>query len=333
MDPGPLTRDRAGEDGGRIEGMGGSVGGGDREGSRHGCGRAVCCDTMDGLDLLSHVAAETWSNRNESPSFSVAVDAPTSKLGDLKCTLTPNNTCAESRHTGVHLERERGRMHLNLALQTTRKSRRLKIRAVLLRAHDNYRHLVVDRVCPKHVGNCPKGTEDQVLAPGREGEGISFGEPGDLRRSVTWMTWSNDRGLMNEDICLLSRCTDTCQTSTRMGQGPPEASRDLLLVLTVEDTQEGQVIARESLRFWPKAKLATRELHKLVRRLYKGAPQPFTGTDKQEIKLSLRRAIRVAKQYNMGSAEFEQLMRAMWDSVPSPAVAEHAYGGADGASS
>lgn len=287
---------------------------------------------MEGLDLLSRVATETWDNLNESPAASVALNAPTDSLGNLKCTLTPTNTCARSPHTGYHLEREKGRMRLKVTCETTTTNRKLKIRAVLLRAHKKYRHIVVDKVCHKHVGNCPNGTEDQVLSPAEMGEGIAFGDCKDTRKSVTWTVQTDHEGLMQKNICLLCRCMDTCSISEDLGPDPAEASRDLLLVLTIEDIQANQVIARESLKFWPKAKLANRELNKEVRRLYKGAPRPHLYTNKQKVKSSLGHAIRMAKHHNMEMAEFNLLVGTTWGEIPRPTIktiTEHSYSSAD----
>lgn len=196
----------------------------------------------------------------------------TMDLGRFKFHIKENSHCQYSPYTGWHLQRGSGMMIASLTFEDIEIRENMIVRAVLVREDEAYKHFLVDRVCSTHsVVDDPVGNEN-VLQPTPGQDGIWFYSTEGPRNSLCFDVGRPDlTGLLCCTIGIRSVCSDTCNTSKDRFFDSKQRSRNLLMVLTLEERDTYSILARRSLRIWPKAVVRASDIERKTRRLPKGA--------------------------------------------------------------
>ena len=196
----------------------------------------------------------------------------TMDLGRFKFHIKENSHCQYSPYTGWHLQRGSGMMIASLTFEDIETRGNMIVRAVLVREDEAYKHFLVDRVCSIHsAANDPVGNEN-VLQPTPGQDGMWFYSTEGPRNSLCFNVGRPDlTGLLCCTIGIRSVCSDTCNTSSDRFFDFKQRSRDLLAVFTLEEKDTYSILARRSLRIWPKAVVRAIDIERKIRRLPKGA--------------------------------------------------------------
>ena len=147
----------------------------------------------------------------------------------------------------------------------------LRVRALLVRKEETYRHYGVDRICENHRNEVALATQEHVLqaTPGLEGA-WHFDDSGPRKSLCFNIGPTDETGCLETLIGLKSVCNDSCLTCSDPSFRQTESSRDLLLVLTLESCRHDTILARRTLTVWPKAVVRPKDLNKPERRKPKG---------------------------------------------------------------
>ena len=193
-----------------------------------------------------------------------------SNYGDLLIQVEENKKCRRSLNTGYHVVRSEGTLRIYFTVAGMPVQDDMIMRGVLVRKNKLYRGLCVERVCEKHEAEMDQDNISQVLQGGNEHLGNwQFGKTGP-RRSVEFKVGTTCMlGKLQGNISLRIMCNDACITSNRTEQ-QPEASREMLIILTVESRKHDVILARRSIDVWSKSRIVTRDLAKPSRLLSKG---------------------------------------------------------------
>ena len=188
----------------------------------------------------AHLESALKTSRLEIPNSS-ALDLETTDLGDLEYKIKESEFCRFSKFTGWHLQSSCGVMKIDLKSEMLDGSDPLIIRATLVRRDETFRSFAINKICKKHNIKGDVTSEDNVLHSVPGAESFCYFDNTGYHNSICFnITKENLRknecdNLSEFTIRLRSICNDTCNTSTDPYFKQTEKSRDLLLVLTLED--------------------------------------------------------------------------------------------------
>ena len=236
-------------------------------------------------------------------------------LGNLIIQVEENSRCRKSLHTGYHIVRGEGNMRIYFTATGIPVEEPMTMRGVLVRKNELYRALCVERICEMHEAEADPEARNQVLQAGAGQKGCwQFGEKGP-RRSIGFEVGMSSRlGSLQGSINLRIMCNDACITSKRTEQ-QPEASREMMLVLTIESTRHHIILARRSMDIWCKSRIVIKDLVKPYRLLNK---RPEARQNKrqrrpnQDMGARVRLMVREARRRGNTLAELHYLVTSAY---------------------
>ena len=277
------------------------------------------------INNLKHDPLEHPLTKHEPPK-ALTTYLETDDIGIFLYEIKENSSCRFSTSTGWHLLREHGAFSAKLAFEQLNPGESMIIRCVLIRKDDAYRHYMVDTVCKLHQkGNCMADNEN-VLQPTSGQSGMWFYSSEGPRKSLCFEAGNPDpKGSLECTISMKSACNSTCNTCTDETFRPTMRSRDLLLILTLEDKSSNKVLARRSISLWPKSVIRESDLDKESRWRPRGAvtkegPGPkenkragHRNPHRTYLTSSLKMAVAAAKYLNISKGELIDIMDYQYD--------------------
>ena len=235
-------------------------------------------DTVLQLDLMKNNVVDNDSMTDledacqgglpETSTQAVAVHLNLEDFGEFKYKVQSTRFCQYSPYTGWHLKRNEV-MNIKI-INSLKLSDPVIVRAILIRQNPVYRMYTVDQVCEKHREKmCSSADRVHVLQAAPGSPDWYYDDEGP-RKSLCFEIGIPNSGFLATTIGLKCVCNDTCVTTMDPSFTATEASRDLMLVLTLESKTFRMVVARRSLMVWPKAAICDRDMRKLQRRKAKG---------------------------------------------------------------
>ena len=234
-------------------------------------------DTVLQLDLMkNNVVDDSMTDLEdacqggliETSTQAVAVHLNLEDFGEFKYKVQSTRFCQYSPYTGWHLKRNEV-MNIKI-INSLKLSDPVIVRAILIRRNPVYRMYTVDQVCEKHREKmCSPADRVHVLQAAPGSPDWYYDDEGP-RKSLCFEIGIPNSGFLATTIGLKCVCNDTCVTTMDPSFTATEASRDLMLVLTLESKTFKMVVARRSLMVWPKAAICDRDMRKLQRRKAKG---------------------------------------------------------------
>ena len=191
-------------------------------------------------------------------------------FGHLSYSIEDNKFCKLSKHTGWHIRSGQGEMKIKICTKTAELNEDLIIRTTLVRKNLAFRQYGINKICEKHKKTMNDITDNNVLQPGYGQEGKHYTENIQNETQLCFKLKPLKNGKIDDIISLKFNCNDSCITNNSKMFIPTEASRDLLLVLTLESITKETILAKRNIVVWPKAVISKRDLMKTERRKPKG---------------------------------------------------------------
>jgi hypothetical protein len=206
-------------------------------------------------------------NTAQDTSQSVAINLEIAEFGKLQYRVEPTEICTLSDKTGWHIKRKAGLMEIQIEASNLKPDESLRIRTVLVKKHQTYCSVSIDRICHKHQEEIT--TDQNHVLQAAPGYQFHYGKDGP-RQSIIFPMKTREDGTIKGTIGVRWMCNDSCNTSADPTFTPTHASRDQYLILTLESRKHRSVLARRKILVWPKANVGSRDLHKKERRLPQG---------------------------------------------------------------
>ena len=162
------------------------------------------------------------------------------------------------------------------------------IRSILIKKNQRYKDFPVDKVCDKHASKNKHMNKQPIQAVlTTSNQEYVYSESGYRPSILHWCKQPDEQHIIKRTINLTFPCNDTCTNSSLANQiKNTEASRDLLLVQTLECASQGKIhiLARHSTNIWPKSVVCRRDLTKTERRKPKGSLAQLSRKNMQQLK-------------------------------------------------
>jgi len=244
-------------------------------------------------DVVLIQSSQRRSESFEKSSQAVATHLNVKEFGKFRYKIFENQLCKYSKYTGWHLQRSSGMMKIKLDFERLKFGQdSLIVRALLVRKDETYRHYGVDRICENHRNEVGVGSRDHVLHPSAGMDGLWYFDKNGQRNSLCFQLGNPDiSGHLETTIGLKIMCNDSCSTCDDPTFKPTESSRDLLLLLTLETTEFGIILARRSIIIWPKAVVRPKDLNKPERRKPKGGAAKLNKKKEMILKMNENKSV------------------------------------------
>jgi len=277
------------------------------------------------INNLKRDPLEGFITKHEQPK-ALATHLETDDVGIFSYEIKENSSCRFSTSTGWHLLRERGALSAELTFKQLSPRGSMIVRCVLVRRDDACRHYMVDTVCKLHQKENCIADNDNVLQPTAGQDGMWFYSNEGPRKSLCFEAGSPDpNGSLTCVISMRSACNGTCNTCTDETFKPTMRSRDLLLIITLEDKSTSTILARRSINLWPKSVIRESDLDKGVRWRPRGAAAKgrqnlnenkhvgHKNPHRTYLTSSVKMAVAAAKYLNISKEELMDIMDYQYD--------------------
>ena len=288
---------------------------------------------MNSLEILCNVCEhelnEMPTNQHTNPTSKSQHD-----FGPFKYSIEQTKLCKFSKFTGWHIQSKIGEMRIRIHSEESQSEDNLIVRTRLKRKNPAFKQYDIT-VCKKHIKHVHGNGDDNVLQPGHGRQNDCYTEQIEDNKSLCFKLGSKNEKSY-ETIALKFICNASCTTNNCETFVPSEATRDMVLILTLESLNTKQTLARREIRVWPKANVNLRDLVKTERRKAKGgAAQAYKKSGFKPVWMldhtltnaivnnSLTSAITKAKVEGWTQNEFLLKTHIIWEKVEIAPVTEN----------
>lgn len=175
----------------------------------------------------------------------VYMDLDTADMGHMQLRLVENANCKMDPSKLISLRRSVGILEVLVFAKNLNAGVEVLLRGTLQRANPELRQIPVDFICQRHINDVGPAGRAYTLQAATDPLGrVEYAMHG-MRRSVIFhLGCTRTDGTLPTSIDLRSMCNDDCNTSNHPRVVSFSGPRFMILVLTLEATGTGEVLAR-----------------------------------------------------------------------------------------
>ena len=248
-------------------------------------------ETSISLNYLQIMEAQTSSNGKEIQTAQLGSTENSVLIEDIRDHKNGWLTCYSQHNKLYHVQSGLdGHFKVDMCFRNVQDYENgiYFIRSVLIKKNQRYKDYPVDKVCDKHASKNKHMNKQPIQAAlTTSNQEYVYTESGFRPSILHWCKKPDGQQIIKKTINLTFPCNDTCSNTSFDNQiKTTEASRDLILVQTLECASQGKILilARHIINIWPKSVVCKRDLAKTERRKPKGSLAQISKKGNQPLK-------------------------------------------------